>query len=155
MNFNKLLDIWENKATVCQEIIKPLIRSSSNYNQDHTLIIDKQGGRKFYQDFLESTFNQQIDIKFEENNHSKYSCANIDINFQAKADSSSFAVALASMFSKYMRELAMISFNNYWQIKIPNIKRTAGYYTDGIRFLKELENAGLKPRDTKNLIRKK
>ena len=154
-NFNKLLDIWHNKATVCQEIIKPLIQSSFNYNQDHTLIIDKQGGRKFYKEYLESSFNEHIDIKFEENNLSKYSCGDIDINFQAKADSSSFSVALASMFSKYMREIAMISFNNYWQKKIPSIKRTAGYYTDGIRFLKELESAGLKPKDTKSLIRKR
>ena len=48
-------------------------------------------------------------------------------------------VALASMVSKYLRELLMGCFNGYWLGEVPSLRPTAGYYQDGLRFLKEIE----------------
>jgi hypothetical protein len=42
--------------------------------------------------------------------------------------------ALASMFSKYLRELAMRAFNEFWQGRVDQLRPTAGYPTDARRF---------------------
>lgn len=156
VDFNHLLDKWDNKSIACQKIINPLLLSVMNHGENHEIVIDKQGGRKFYKEYLDELFgmgNTQI-IK-EENNHSHYQIGTKHIHFMAKADSTNFAVALSSMFAKYMRELSMISFNKYWQKQIPEIKRTAGYYTDGIRFIEDLKNNSLLPHNRDIIIRKK
>jgi hypothetical protein len=36
-----------------------------------------------------------------------------------------------------MRELFMKQFNAWWQEQMPGLKPTAGYYTDGMRFLED------------------
>ena len=48
-------------------------------------------------------------------------------------------VALASLISKYVRELLMESFNAYWSREVPGLRPTAGYYQDGLRFLKDIQ----------------
>ena len=153
--FNTLLDYWGNKAVACQQIITPLLTSGLNIKGTHSVIVDKQGGRKFYKEYLENLTKKEITILEETQTHSIYQIGNIHVNFLAKADSLSFPVSLASMFSKYMRELAMITFNNYWQRKYPELKRTAGYYTDGVRYIEELKKRQLLPKDIDILIRKK
>lgn len=153
-NFNLLIDRFDNKSVAIQKIMDPLITAASSVNFPANITIDKQGGRKFYKEYLEELTGNCIDIIKEENNCSTYTTRDKNIEFKAKADSSSFTVALASMFSKYMRELAMKSFNNYWNSKMP-IKSTAGYYTDGMRFIKELEESNLLPENRDSLIRKK
>ena len=44
-------------------------------------------------------------------------------------------VALASMLSKYLRELHMLVFNRYWNSYEEKLKPTAGYVLDARRFL--------------------
>lgn len=155
-DFNKLIDIWDNKSIVCQKIINPLLLNTLKHSSPHEIIIDKQGGRKFYKEYLDQLLDiEHTKIVKEENNHSSYNVNTKDIHFMAKADSNNFTVALSSMFSKYMRELAMLCFNRYWDKRLPNIKPTAGYYTDGLRFIKDLESAGLMPMNRDSLIRKK
>lgn len=154
-NFNILIDRFNNKSVAIQKIMDPLITAASIANSPASITIDKQGGRKFYKEYLEELTGNKIEIIKEENNCSIYSSGDKNIEFRAKADSTSFNVALASMFSKYMRELAMKSFNNYWSNKNPNIKSTAGYYTDGMRFIKELEESNMLPQNRDTLIRKK
>lgn len=154
-DFNKLLDKFDNKSIVCQKIIEPLIKSKA-YHPGNNIVIDKQGGRKFYKDYLEMILHSDsIVIMSEENSHSHYSTKGLNIHFKAKADSTSFSVALSSMFSKYMRELAMHSFNKHWSDKNPGIRSTAGYYTDGIRFINDLKTNNIMPADPDILIRKK
>ncbi|MGL1893931.1 MAG: hypothetical protein OCD02_19995 [Spirochaetaceae bacterium] len=154
-NFNKLIDIWDNKSVVCQKIINPLILSTTNIQTTHQMVIDKQGGRKFYKEYLDTLLNSSVEIIREEPNHSQYKKDNMDIHFRAKADSSNFCVALSSMFAKYMREVSMAGFNNYWIRQYPELKRTAGYYTDGIRFINQLKDKNLEPQNIDTLIRKK
>ena len=46
--------------------------------------------------------------------------------------------ALASMASKYLRELAMRALNAFWCREVPNLKPTAGYPQDAKRFKAEI-----------------
>ena len=50
-------------------------------------------------------------------------------------------IALASIFGKYIRELLMICFNAFWQARLPDLKPTAGYYQDALRFLADIKPA--------------
>jgi hypothetical protein len=49
------------------------------------------------------------------------------------------AVALASMLSKYLREVLMRRFNAFWAKHLPAVAPTAGYYNDGTRFLRDID----------------
>ena len=56
----------------------------------------------------------------------------------AGSDATFLATGLASIFSKYVRELFMRLFNEYWQGLLPGLNATAGYWTDARRFLAQL-----------------
>jgi hypothetical protein len=43
-------------------------------------------------------------------------------------------VALASMASKYLRELAMRALNDFWGRRLTGLRPTAGYPSDARRF---------------------
>ena len=57
------------------------------------------------------------------------------IIFAERAETSSFAVALASCLAKHARETCMNAFNAYFESLQPGLKPTAGYVTDGRRWL--------------------
>jgi ribonuclease HII len=61
------------------------------------------------------------------------------IIFTEKAESQCMSVAVASMLSKYLREALMRRFNAWWRGHLPELAPTAGYYTDGIRFLRDID----------------
>ncbi|MEM7455515.1 MAG: hypothetical protein AAF456_14275, partial [Planctomycetota bacterium] len=54
---------------------------------------------------------------------------------------SSLPVALASMVSKYVREVFMMLWNDFWQLEVPGIRPTKGYPVDAKRFKMEIETA--------------
>ncbi|MDI6787222.1 MAG: hypothetical protein QME51_02485, partial [Planctomycetota bacterium] len=56
--------------------------------------------------------------------------ANTCISFIKDGDSSEFVIALASIFSKYYRELAMLKLNNFFCSYIPSFKPISGYPVD-------------------------
>ncbi len=60
------------------------------------------------------------------------------ISFVESGESKHLPIALASMISKYVRELLMLLFNEYWCSRVDNLKSTAGYYQDGLRFLGDI-----------------
>ena len=68
----------------------------------------------------------------------------IKIVVTPKADVEHFTVALASMISKYVRELLMGEFNRFWQTHVPGLEPTAGYPGDSRRFFKAIRPALLK-----------
>lgn len=61
--------------------------------------------------------------------------------FAERCEERSFSVALASCLAKYGRELGMMAFNRYFGGLQPGLKPTAGYTTDGRRWLKEAKPA--------------
>ena len=62
----------------------------------------------------------------------------MDVTFQPRADARHLPVALASMTSKYIRELFMCLLNRFWAAHVPNLKPTAGYPQDARRFLADI-----------------
>jgi hypothetical protein len=65
----------------------------------------------------------------------------VRLTFQPRADAKHFCVALASMASKYLRELFMREFNAFWQGHVPGLKATAGYPGDAARFFEAIRPA--------------
>jgi len=59
----------------------------------------------------------------------------VRISFAARGEDRSFPTALASCAAKYVRELMMAMLNRWFQSEVPDLKKTAGYYVDGNRFL--------------------
>jgi len=153
-SFNTLLKNFGNKGTVCQEILTPLLAEAISGSD--RVIVDRQGGRRYYGDWLINLFpGRRLTAVQELKALSRYSVDNCRVDFQVKADSLNFETALASMFAKYSREIYMKAFNNYWNKKAPELKRTAGYYSDGQRFIQELKEMNLYPENDSFLLRKK
>ncbi len=57
---------------------------------------------------------------------------------QAKADAQFLPVAVASMLAKYLREICMEQFNQFWKHQLPELEPTAGYPVDAARFWEEI-----------------
>ena len=62
----------------------------------------------------------------------------MEISFIRDGDATEFVIALASVFAKYSRELAMLEFNRFFQARLPGLKPTSGYYSDSRRFLGQI-----------------
>jgi len=141
--FNQLLEQFENKARVCQIILNPLMLQV--LQEEHLeLHVDRQGGRRYYGEWLmELMPGKPLKAIKEMKDLSIYQCESRHVSFQVGADQSYLETALASMFAKYTREVMMRAFNQYWRARFPDIKPTAGYYTDGKRFLGELAAKGV------------
>ncbi len=45
------------------------------------------------------------------------------------------------MTAKYLRELSMAAFNEFWQRHVPDLKPTAGYPRDAERFHRQIAAA--------------
>src|SRR5439155_393047 len=85
-------------------------------------IADKHGGRNRYQDFLPPVVDDEFIVcKAEGMDCSRYRVRNVESSFETKAERH-FPVGLASMVSKYVRELAMILFNRYWAELLPGYR---------------------------------
>ena len=103
-----------------------------------SILCDKHGGRDRYLPVLMESFPDPfIEAVAEGRQRSVYRFGprerRVEICFQAKAESH-MPAALASMASKYLRELAMKSFNAFWCEKVPGLNPTAGYPQDARRF---------------------
>ena len=103
---------------------------------------DKHGGRSKYAGLIHDILTDEfVAIGEEKSAASDYSFRENDrdvvIRFQARGESF-LPTALASMVSKYLREVFMMLWNDFWQLKIPNIKPTKGYPVDAKRFKSEI-----------------
>ena len=61
------------------------------------------------------------------------------VTFMPRADAGDLCVALASMVSKYLRELLMAEFNEFWRKHLPDLVPTAGYHGDAGRFFADIK----------------
>ena len=152
--FNALIDIYQNKASAVRECLKPLFRLNLDYEEELNIVADCQGGRRYYDDWLNIVFPELV-FERKDLGASSYSSGKIDICFEIKADAKFLVVSMASMIAKYTRELFMTVFNSYWNRLNAKIKKTAGYPLDGKRFLRDLREFGLLPGNEDDLIRKR
>ena len=103
---------------------------------------DKHGGRNRYGPMLQQRFpDYLVEVVRESRGVSIYRWGpqeqRVEFRFVAKGESF-LPAALASMMSKYLRELAMKAFNTFWQNHLPEIRPTAGYPVDANRFRRQI-----------------
>ena len=102
------------------------------------VICDKHGGRNRYGPLLQTTFPEYvIEVVQESRPLSIYRWGPNDrrVEFRFRAQGESFLpAALASITSKYLRELAMRAFNQFWCRQVIDLQPTAGYPVDARRF---------------------
>ncbi|MDR0705154.1 MAG: hypothetical protein LBF88_09205 [Planctomycetaceae bacterium] len=143
--FNRQLDRFDSKGSLLSDATLTLIADVLNaYSVTIPVLIlcDKHGGRNHYLDLLTEYFPDSWIQVIQESRASSiyrltYKNKPLEFRFLAKGESQ-VPVALASMNSKYLRERAMIKFNEFWREKIPNLKPTAGYPEDAKRFKKDI-----------------
>jgi ribonuclease HII len=143
--FNAMLDKWQNKSLVLAAGVIELLRVNRAIPDNEPLIylVDKLGGRNYYAAMIAEAFPDGWVIAEREGPEiCSYRIIGADreikLVFQPRADGTHLTVALASMVSKYLREVFMRQFNRYWGQHVPDIKPTAGYPSDARRFMKEI-----------------
>ncbi len=147
--FNTLLDEGGTKGHVLAHALTCLLhwqRSNLPGEDDLVFFIDKHGGRNTYAAMIHHALPDGIVISERESMAcSAYRIHGLErgvrLMFQPRADSEHFCVALASMASKYLREVLMLEFNRFWQEHVPDLKPTAGYPSDAARFLADIRQA--------------
>lgn len=149
--FNDLVDSWGSKGATLGTALAELIEANRRPEdgENVTFTIDKHGGRNTYAPMLQNAIPDGMVVAHEESmDRSAYSVLGLErqvrLTFRPRADSTSFCVALASMVSKYVREILMREFNDFWQSHVPGLKPTAGYPGDSARFFEEIKPAAQK-----------
>jgi ribonuclease HII len=140
---NRMLGRLELKSEVLADTLAGLVREAGKKRADLAFHIDKLGGRNYYAPLLQRIFPQAFIIREHESRaRSSYrfdeAKRKVRVGFHRKGDRLHMPIALASMLSKYMRELFMHLFNRYWQGRLPRLKATAGYPRDAARFIEEI-----------------
>ena len=146
--YNRMVAATRNKASV--------LFSTSAMHLDHLLrthgdaglviVCDRQGGREHYGPLLRLMFDDwSLTVAAEADGAAEYHLrrggATVRILFRERAEAACLPVAMASMVAKYLREALMRRLSGYWQARVPGLAATAGYYTDGMRFLADIADA--------------
>jgi hypothetical protein len=146
--FNTLVDGAASKGAVLGHALGRLLQSARDLpgTEDLAFFVDKHGGRNTYAAFIQHALSGGAVVAHREGMaQSVYEVIGlgrgVQLTFQPRAESACFCVALASMASKYLRELFMLEFNAFWQQHIPGLKPTAGYPTDAARFFQAIRPA--------------
>jgi hypothetical protein len=147
--FNRLTDRWGSKAAVLGLGLAELLGASQDPDDgkdDVCFVVDKHGGRNHYSALVQHALPDGLVLAREEGtNRSAYNVIGlrrpVRVTFEPRADVGHFCVALASMLSKYLRELFMLEFNSFWQARVPGLKATAGYPGDAERFYSAIRPA--------------
>jgi hypothetical protein len=143
---NRQLAATRNKASVLFSTaaihLDHLLRTYGA--QSPVIVCDRHGGRGHYGSLLRMMFpDWALQIDSESESRADYTLTSATgtarIIFTEKAESQCMSVAVASMLSKYLREALMRRFNAWWKTHLPDLSPTAGYYNDGLRFLKDID----------------
>ena len=154
--FNELVETCGTKAAALSELsvglAGELIRELPPGRVEATF--DRHGGRSRYAGLLQHEFPEgRLAIRHERREESRYGLRievrdnNLQEDDSVREIEARFCTggerflpaALASMVSKYLRELAMGAFNRFWSTHLPDLKPTAGYPQDARRFKAEIE----------------
>ncbi|MHC4556309.1 MAG: hypothetical protein ACYTFW_04890 [Planctomycetota bacterium] len=146
--YNKMVASVKNKANVLFTATSQLIkRAYDNFaGDDLQVIVDRQGGRIRYRKNLQRMFgDMELRILHESPTVSSYELQTngkaMRLHFVVGADERFLPVSLASMVSKYLREVLIGSINRYFAGFDTDLKPTAGYWKDGLRFIEEIKTS--------------
>ncbi len=143
---NQLISATRNKASVLFSTsaihLDYLLRNFGH--KPMTIVCDRQGGREHYGSLLRLMFDTwSLEVLQERDGFSEYrlnrGADQVRVIFREKSEETCLPVAMASMISKYLREALMRRFNAFWASHLPQVEPTAGYYNDGLRFLRDIE----------------
>jgi len=145
--FNSLCESHDNKSNVLTAETLRLVRQLLDRCGSGPVAVacDKHGGRNCYAAALQQhVYEGLLQVVREGRAESAYRFhdgpRSVEIAFRVEGESR-LAAALASMVSKYVRELAMQAFNEFWAAHVPELRRTAGYATDAHRFRDDIAAA--------------
>ena len=145
-HYNKMVSIVKNKSRVLFTATSQLIKSAfDNFAGDELqIIVDRQGGRVHYRAILQRMFSDmELKILSESPAASSYELYSygkkMRLHFVVGADGRFLPVSLASMVSKYLRELLVANINRYFAGFHTDLRPTAGYWKDGLRFIEDLK----------------
>lgn len=146
--FNRIIRATGNKSTTALGVTFRLIYYLWSRLKSGSICIhvDRQGGRMRYLSALERAFEGcSFKILREDPNCSAYEMSDArrtaQITFSVGGESAHMPIALASMTAKFLRELFMERFNEFWAGHVDDLAPTAGYYTDGRRFYQQIQEA--------------
>ena len=144
--YNKMVSAVKNKAGVLFTATSRLIKNAfDNFaGDDLQIMVDRQGGRVHYRKSLQRMFpDMQLRILKESQAASSYELQadgkRMRLHFTVGADNCFLPVSLASMVSKYLRELLVYNINRYFAGLHAELRPTAGYWKDGLRFIEDLK----------------
>lgn len=139
---NKSLSAWGELAPVLQRIFERHGRGGLR------LSVDRQGGRSHYRPLLLALFPRaEVRVLRERESLSAYvvsqrdGSARMRILFAERGERHSFAIALGSCLAKFARETCMDAFNETFARFDSALRPTAGYTTDGRRWLGDAQRA--------------
>ncbi|MCR4410941.1 MAG: hypothetical protein NUV77_00785 [Thermoguttaceae bacterium] len=142
--FNRLCRQHGSKGSLLSHATLRLVAEvlASVGDESVLVVCDKHGGRNRYAGALSEHFPEcYIEVRGESRHESVYRFGSpdrrVEFRFQAKGESH-LPAALASMASKYLRELAMQALNEFWARRIPGLLPTAGYPVDARRFKRDI-----------------
>ncbi len=145
--YNKMVAKIKNKSrflftAVCQ-LIELAVKNSSDPNIQ--VIVDRQGGRTNYIHSLKTMFPAfSLEVLKQTPTISSYKLTDgqkiLKLHFITKADHKHLPVSLASMTSKLLREILIERLNEFFLQHNPDLKPTAGYWTDGKRFITDVRS---------------
>jgi hypothetical protein len=145
--FNETTERCDSKGTALSRWTLSLAAQLIERLPDDRIYVacDKHGGRDHYLPLLMDCFpGPFIEVVAEGRARSAYRFGpaerRVEFSFQAKGESH-LPTALASMASKYLRELAMHAFNQHWLRHLPDLRPTAGYPMDSRRFKTDIAAA--------------
>lgn len=142
--FNELIAETDNKAhahfrAYSQVIAELLLRVPDGAR----LVADRCGGRMRYRRSLREAYpDARVRTVSESAEMSSYSiersAGRVLVSFASRGEDRAFPTALASCLAKYVRELMVEVLNGWFGARVPELSRTAGYWVDGQRFLRDI-----------------
>lgn len=140
--FNRLCDAAGSKGAVLTEATLRLAGSfAPEQDQPALVLCDKHGGRNTYAAALTACgAGEFVVTRRELREQSVYVAGSTEYRFETGAERH-LPVAVASMVSKYVREVSMLAFNAWWRRHCPDVKPTQGYPQDAVRFRGEIAAA--------------
>lgn len=137
---NKSRAAWEFAAHDLRLLLDRALAAGA---QRADLTIDRQGGRAHYGPQLARALpvGYTVHLVEETEGVSRYRLTGpieARITIAEKAELGSFTTALASCAAKYVRERSMQALTDWFAERIPGLAPTAGYTTDGRRWLNDV-----------------
>ncbi len=147
-SFNRLIETGMNKSDILSRetlaVAATLAAELSEPQASTQIWCDRHGGRKRYAGVINTAFDCQAQALEETAERSVYKLTNGGLFASPAAHDTTleFAVrserrppvAVASLTAKFVRELAMQCFNDFWCRQLPGLTATAGYPVDAARW---------------------